>query len=113
MTNHLPEPARVVGRAIDQTLVSPEWLAAAGDSTLRTWLLTKAVCEALSAAGIAGVPGAAKLDAVVRRVVRDSQICADFNGRNYRDLAQQHNLSVRTVRRIIERSRRRARQPDL
>ena len=113
MANYLPATARAIGRAIDQTLVSPEWLAASGNDTLRTWLLTKAVCEALAAAGVAGVPGAAALDDLVQRVVRDGQIQADFNGRNYRELAQQHKLSARTVRRIIERGRQRARQPNL
>ena len=39
------------------------------------------------------------------RATRDTEIMADFTGRNYAALAAQHNLSTRQVRRIIERER--------
>ncbi len=57
-----------------------------------------AVIDALHGAG--GVAQSAdRIDAVIRnRAIR-----REFNGRNHRDLARRHGVSVRTVRRVVSR----------
>lgn len=43
----------------------------------------------------------------IKRALRDQCIAASFNGRNYCELARQHNLAENTVRVIVERQRAR------
>ena len=99
-----------VGRAARETLRSPAWLRATGNDDERAWLLTSNICDALACAGVAGAPTRAELLRMLHRIDRDDAICRAFDGKNYRALAEKHGLSVRTVRRIIERERRRVKQ---
>ena len=96
-----------IAEAIDDTLRSAHWLAALGDDDRRTWLLVRSVCDALAGAGVAGAPTRQELVALLERMLRDEQIGQQFDGRNYAALATKHHVSVRTVRRIVERERRR------
>lgn len=58
--------------------------------------LAVAVIDALHGAG-GGARSADRIDARVRnRAIR-----REFNGRNHRELARRHGVSVRTVRRIV------------
>lgn len=43
--------------------------------------------------------------AAERRRQRDASIAAAFDGRNHQELASRHGLSVRQVRRIVDRRR--------
>lgn len=104
-----PGAGDAITLAIWRTLHSPEWARACADDYERTWLLARAVCDALFELGIARVPSGARWQALLLRARRDRDICAAFDGRNYAELAARHGLSSRTVRRIIERCRRRNR----
>lgn len=102
----VPIAAASVVLAVWRELNSVEWARALGDSYERAWLITDAVCDALHDAGIARIPSARAIKVALLSAERDNQIVEGFTGHNYAQLAQQHRLSVRTVRRIIERERR-------
>ena len=103
----LPPACQVLAAAIRQTLCSRAWACALGDEHQRAWLLLRAASDALHGQGVRRLPSGPALDALVVRGARNRQIVAAFNGRNYGALAAQYSLSTRTVRRIIERARRR------
>ena len=101
----LPPAVHAIARAISDVQTSPDWAAAVGDRDVRTWLATRAVCEALCRAGVMrGVPDARALEALLEHAGRDRAIVSDFNGRNHAALARRHRLSTRQVRRIIAAS---------
>ena len=102
----LPASAHAIIQAVWEVLGSCAWVQALGDDYTRTWLLTRAVCGALHGAGVERVPSAAAVQNALDKLIRNQAIVAEFNGRNYRALAQQYRLSTRTVRRIVERGRR-------
>ena len=77
-----------------------------GDDYERVLLLVTAVYDALHDLGIERVPSGDAVRAALDRHARNRAIAAAFTGRNYRELAEQHGLSVRSVRRIVERARR-------
>lgn len=62
-----------------------------------------ALCDTLHAARGVYVPDANSVRASLARQARDERIRAEFNGRNYGDLADKHGLTSRTVRRILDR----------
>lgn len=103
----LSPAARAITRAVRDTMASRDWIASIGDDSLRNWLLTVAVCDALHQLGVGRVPSAKSLDDLLAAAHRNNRIGADFNGRNYRELARRHSISIRTVRRIVERQRKR------
>ena len=86
-------------------LHSPEWLHSLADTDQATWLLTRSVCNELYLAGVPGVPSDAALREQLDRYRRDAAIVADFTGNNYDELARNHKISTRQIRRIIERHR--------
>lgn len=100
-----------IALAVWRTMHSVGWARACGDDHERAWLITEAVCDALYALGVQRVPSARRYEALLTRSIRDREIVAGFNGRNYAELARRHKLSSRTVRRIVERHRNR-RQHD-
>lgn len=84
-----------------RVLRSPAWAAAAGDED-RARLLVAAACDVLdrphSASALAGA---------YRRVLRNRDIRAAFNGRNYAEIARRFHLTQRQLRRILhERTHR-------
>ena len=84
-------------------LDSARFRALSGDPLAQAELIVFALCDALHAARGVYVPDANTVRANLARQARDARIRAEFNGRNYSDLADKHGLTSRTVRRILER----------
>lgn len=91
---------RVV-RDITQILAS-----ALTDEHLR-YMLAKAIVKGMRAMGHRGVTYIPD-ELTEGRADRDRAICAEFNGRNYRELGAKHDLTDRQVRRIVSRCTRAA-----
>ena len=98
--------AAVMARSLLTTLASPEY-ARARDDDGRAWTLLLALCDALHPLGPVVLPPRARVVERVRRIERDEVIWRAFNGTNYAALALKHRLTVRQIRRIVERMRRR------
>ena len=96
----------LMAQAVNRTMSSPEWAAALGEPEERGWLLVQALCEELHPEGALSVPSVQALTAWLERGDRDERIRAEFDGRNYDQLARRHRLSKRQVRRIVDGPRR-------
>ena len=107
--DRLPAASGIILRTTWRVLGSTEWARAVNDNYDRVWLLTSAICDALHAAGIEGIPSASRLETHLVEERRDISIVTGFTGKNYAELASRHQVSTRTVRRIIERERDRRR----
>lgn len=92
--------AAVIARSLVATLGSPAY-AAAGDDDERAYLLLLDLCEHLHPLGVFTVPSRWQLVEEVKRLARDAEIRAAFDGRNYAELACRYRLSERRVRSII------------
>ncbi len=102
--------AAAAAEALRRGLASPAFGAALGDDDdERVWLLLRALCEELHPLGPCAWPSAQGLARRLGRAERDARLRADFDGRNHRALARREGLSVRQVRRIVDRRRRRGR----
>ena len=105
MALDLSKPSRIAS-AVQETIRAPSWVAAESDED-RIWLLTAAVCDALT-------PLVPRWEAVRRELQqrnRNRDIQHDFDGRNYEDLAAGHELSTRQVRRIVDEPRKSRTRP--
>lgn len=89
-----------MARSLVATLGSDAYRRA-GDDDERAYLLLLDLCEQLHPLGVFTVPSRWQLVEEVKRLVRDEQIRAAFDGRNYAALAYRHGLSERRVRSII------------
>ncbi len=101
-----PPLAVALTEAIRRTLTAPACVRA--EPRARAWKLTLMVCETLRAANVRGVPSPGRLREIRRLQIRNQRIRAAFNGRNHKQLALQYGLSMRHVRRIVERPPRNA-----
>ena len=111
MTHHhdAPVPA-VVAEMIDMAVYvmsGARYRALAGEPIAQAELVVLALCDTLHRPGRRGVyvPPADVVQAGLERHIRDKRIRAAFNGRNHAELAAEHGLTARTVRRILERGR--------
>ena len=95
-----------IERAILRAIGSRAWLAAPDDET-RKRVMMRSLSEALCPLGSRRFPSPALLGQYFRVADRDCRIAAEFDGRNYADLAARYHLSPRRVRDIVERMRRR------
>ena len=96
---------RAIATAVREVLHSPEWLHTLTDADQATWLLTRSICNNLYLEGVPGIPSDASLREQLDRHRRNQAIIAAFTGTNYDELARDHKISTRQVRRIIERAR--------
>ena len=85
--------------AVWRTMRSPQWLAAVGDEEERAALLVLAVADTLNGAA----PTAAAVRRELGRARRNARIKSQFDGANYRTIAERHGISARQVRRIVHR----------
>ena len=105
MALDLSKPSRIAN-AVREALRSQAWVTSGSDED-RIWLMTAAVCDALT-------PLVPRWEAVRRELQqrnRNRDIQHDFDGRNYEDLAAGHELSTRQVRRIVDEPRKSRTRP--
>lgn len=99
---------RILGgllRGILRGLRDPALLRAT-DEEERAWIIAMWICEELHPFGPVILPPRASAEEHLVRAARDQSIWEEFDGRNYADLAAKHRLTIRQVRRIVERWRR-------
>ena len=99
---------RVLGgllRGIVRGLRDPAF-GRADEDEQRAWAIAMSVCDEMHPFGPVVLPARPAAEAMIERDERDEAIWREFDGRNYEEIAVRHNLTVRYVRRIVERERR-------
>ena len=95
-----PSTPERVERAVQAELTSPRW--AARSIRERAHYLAVAVCDAL----LLSVPGAAAAKKALKALRRNELIRSQFDGTNYAELAERHDLHPRHIRRIVDAGRK-------
>ena len=94
----------VMARSVLRTLSSPEFIRTL-DREARAYQVVADLCDAMHPLGTVSVPSRAQLEQRADRRIRDDAIWREFDGRNYAELAEEHGLTVKHVRYIVERER--------
>lgn len=108
MNDELPPIVREMEGCIRAVLAHPAWAAADREAQVRR--LTDALCDALSIGRPVRIPSA---DVLRRRRDlrrRNDEIRQAFDGTNYLEIALDHGLTTRQIRRIVDDPRTRRRQ---
>ena len=92
----------LIAAAYWELMRSPEWLTAFGNDEDRVALLLETLCDTLNGPASVYIPDSGSVRASIERLQRHAAIRAAFDGRNHDSLAQQHRMSARQVRRIVE-----------
>ena len=112
MNDERPPVVREMEGCIRAVLADPAWAAADREAQVRR--LTDALCDALSMAGRpVRIPSAGVLRRRRDLRRRNDEIRAAFRGANYLELALDHGLTTRQIRRIVDDPRTRRRRQKM
>ena len=89
----------VMARAIAAALEAPTFDRVA-DRDDAAWAVFKALCAALYPMSSIHAPSEHELERLAGQLVRDHEICRDFDGRNYDELARRYLITTRRRKRI-------------
>ena len=76
------------------------------DDEARAWIVAMSICDELHPFGPVILPSRVSAEQLIERDARVESIWEEFDGWNCAELAAKHRLTVRQVRRIVERWRR-------
>ena len=89
--------------ALTRVVASPAFVVAAGNHEERAAMLLTAICQEIDGGRPVYLPSADRAQTLLDKRRREAALRAAFDGTNYGALAHRHGITVRQVRRIVDR----------